>query len=268
MYETTVQDADPAAVQEAYDRDGFVIFRDVLDAELIGEAYRHVDWLIEHHPGVRPEALHLPLSVDDPFWCRLVSDPRLVDIAELFVGPDVALFATHYICKPPKTGQPVLWHQDGAYWPLEPMDVVTLWLAVSDSSPDNGCMRVIPGTHTMDLTALRQRTDVDNVLSSEIDDAVDESKAVDFVLKPGDVSVHHPNIVHGSEPNASDRWRRGLTLRYIPTSTRLTDPDAIAPLLVRGQPRADQTYRAMPPYVEDRQMPFAGCENWQAPAAV
>ena len=66
---------------------------------------------------------------DDPFWVRLVSDDRLLNVAETFVGPNIALFASHYIAKRPFDGQAVLWHQDGSYWPLEPMEVVTLWLA-------------------------------------------------------------------------------------------------------------------------------------------
>src|SRR5690606_40334400 len=69
-----------------------------------------------HVTGVQTCAL----PIYDPFWVRLISDDRLVDIASLFVGPDVALFASHYISKPPFTGQPVLWHQDSAFWPLEP----------------------------------------------------------------------------------------------------------------------------------------------------
>ena len=59
----------------------------------------------------------------DPFWVRLVGDQRLLDIAKLFIGPNIALFASHYIAKPPGEGQAVLWHQDAHYWPLEPMEV-------------------------------------------------------------------------------------------------------------------------------------------------
>src|SRR6266498_459702 len=161
-----------------YQRDGYVIFREVLDADRIQEAGRHVEWLMERHPDHRPELLHHYLMTNDPFWVRLISDDRLLDIAELFVGPNIALFASHYLCKLPGEGMPVLWHQDGSYWPLEPMEVVTLWLAVDDSLPENGCMRVIPGSHQMELQPLQRRTDTPNVLSSETDPAlVDESKA-------------------------------------------------------------------------------------------
>lgn len=259
------RDWDAARLQ--YDREGYAVFRGVLDAELIEEARRHVDWLQARHPELRPEHLHHWLVREDPFWVRLVSDDRLLDIAELFIGPDIALYASHYISKPPRDGMPVLWHQDGSYWPLEPMEVVTLWLAVDDSTPENGCMRVIPGTQRMDLQALRPREDVANVLGSGLDvGAPDEARAVDVVLEAGDVSVHHPNVVHGSNPNTSARRRCGLTIRYIPTSTRIKVPEGeVHPsaFLLRGTavPGVNE-YNPRPRYVEGVHMPFRGSEAW------
>src|SRR5688572_23864064 len=95
-----------------YERDGYVIFRNVIDADLIAEARSHVEWLMAQHPDLKPEALHHQLMTNDPFWVRLISDDRLLDIAQRFIGPDIALFASHYLCKMPHTGAPVLWHQD------------------------------------------------------------------------------------------------------------------------------------------------------------
>src|SRR5215813_4258800 len=154
--------------REQFEHEGYALFPDVLDAGLIQEAGDHVAWLQAKHPELRPEQLGHVLMTDDPFWVRLISDDRLLDIAEQFIGPDIALFASHYISKPPRDGQPVLWHQDGSYWPLDPMEVVTLWLAVDASTPENGCMRVIPGTQTQELQEMKPRTDVANVLSSGI----------------------------------------------------------------------------------------------------
>jgi hypothetical protein len=250
---------------EQYERDGYVIFSDVLDPGLIQEASNHVAWLLERHPDHRPEHLHHYLMTDDPFWVRLISDDRLLDIAELFVGPNIALFASHYLCKMPHEGQAVLWHQDGSYWPLEPMEVVTLWLAVDDSLPENGCMRVIPGTQGMDLQKLRPRKDVPNVLSSEIDPAlVDESRAVDVIVRAGGVSVHHPNLIHGSNANVSTKRRCGLTIRYIPTSTRIVSKEQWpSAFLLRGEAVSSvNTYLPRPRYVEGKHMPFKGCELW------
>lgn len=250
---------DQATVLEQYHRDGYAIFRDVLDAELVAEASDHVEWLQRQHPDVRPEQLGHQYLRDDPFWIRLVSDDRLVDIAELFVGPDIALFASHYISKPPFSGQPVLWHQDAAFWPLEPMEVVTLWLAVDHSTPDNGCVRLIPGSHTTPTAATRDAAEVDNVLGAEIAVEVDEARAVDMVLAPGDVEVHHPNIVHGSNANTSAKRRCGLTIRYIPTSTRITGDEQPYPsaLWLRGD-KGVNTYQPVPDFDAGRHFRYRG----------
>jgi phytanoyl-CoA hydroxylase len=249
----------PTDARREYEERGYVVFRDVLDAGLVAESDAHVDWLLARHPELQPEELGHRLARDDPFWLRLVGDERLLDVAELFVGPDIALFATHYLCKPPRTGRPVLWHQDGAFWPLDPMEVITLWLAITDSDPDNGCLRVIPSTHTRELAGMTERDEVDSVLRRETDYVVDESEAVDLVLRPGDVSVHHPNILHSSNANTSDRWRRALTIRYIPTTTRITDPDAASPFLLRGRAvEGVNAYLERPRFREGEHMSYAG----------
>ena len=245
----------------------------MLDCDLVAEASSHVDWLQKKHPDLRPEQLGHTLMTRDAFWVRLISDDRLLDIAQKFIGPDIALFASHYISKPPFDGQPVLWHQDGSYWPLDPMEVVTLWLAVDDSLPENGCMRVIPGTQNEKLQEMKRRTEVASVLGSGIDDVfVDESRAVDCVLPAGGVSVHHPNIIHGSNANVSPKRRCGLTIRYIPTSTRIklaerwdltTDRRFPSAFLLRGRavPGINE-YNPRPAYDPEFSIPFRGCEAW------
>ena len=74
---------------------------------------RHVDRLLKGN--VKPENIAHQEQPNDPFWLRLVSDDRLLDVAEKFIGSDIALFASAYVCKPPREGKPVLWHQDGSY---------------------------------------------------------------------------------------------------------------------------------------------------------
>ena len=244
-------------ILEQYEDEGYVVFRDVLDPGLVAEADAHVDWLLARNPQLGPEHLGHRLARDDPFWLRLVADDRLLDIAELFVGHDIALFATHYLCKPPRTGRPVLWHQDGAFWPLEPMEVTTLWVAITASDSGNGCLRVVPGTHRQELAGMQEREDVDSVLGRETAHVVDETRAVDLELRPGDVSVHHPSIFHASNANTSDRWRRALTIRYIPTSTRITDPAAASPFLLRGRaPDGVNAYLERPRFRPGEHMDF------------
>ncbi|MCC2670706.1 MAG: Phytanoyl-CoA dioxygenase [Armatimonadetes bacterium] len=173
-----------AGLKDRYQREGYLVFPSVLPPDLVRAASEHVEWLQRQHPDVRPESLHYHLMWDDPFWFRLVSDPRILDLVEAIIGPNIALFATHYICKPGGDGLPVLWHQDGSYWPLEPMDVVSAWLAVDDSTVENGCMRVIPGSHGGPLLDHRQH-DQAAVLHTEID-----------AQPPPPVRAHHPLHPH------------------------------------------------------------------------
>ena len=92
-----------------------------------------------------------------PSGYGLGGDDRILDVVETVLVPDIALFASGYNAKPPYQGLPVLWHQDAAYWPLEPMDVITVWLALDDSGPTNGCVRVIPGSHRWKVYPTRHR---------------------------------------------------------------------------------------------------------------
>ena len=250
-----------------YERDGYAICSAVLDETIVREASEHVDWLMARHPDLRPENLHHRLVWDDAFWVRLVSDERILDCVEQIIGPDIALFASHYIAKPPSEGRAVLWHQDGSYWPIEPLDVVTAWLAVNPSTPRNGCMRVVPGSHVMELKGVEKREDVVNVLKSEMPaEFVDESGAVDIVLEPGDISLHHPRIVHGSNANESEMWRKGLTMRYVPTTTKINrEPDEVESILLRGNAvEGINRYAAKPSYVEGSAMPFHDAREWNA----
>ena len=127
-------------------------------------------------------------------------------------------------------------------------------------------MRVISGSHTMDLQEMQRVSEGKSVLSSSIDsELVDESRAVDVVLEAGGVSVHHPNLVHGSNSNTSSRRRCGLTIRYIPTSTRIvTQGQWASAFLLRGNAvEGVNDYLPPPRYVEGEHMSFRGCEAWR-----
>ena len=245
------------ALRRTFDEDGSVVVRGVLDAAIVAEMSAHVDWLQAQHPELRGEDLGHELVADDPFWLRVVADDRLLDLAEVFVGPDIALFASHYISKPPRSGRPVLWHQDAGYWPLDPMEVVTLWVAVDPSTTANGCLRVVPGSHRHGVHAMRDRGDVASVFGNESAVAVEETAVVDLVLDPGDVEIHHPNMLHSSRANTSDTRRCGLTIRYIPTSTRITSDRQPYPSAfhLRGAPGVN-AYQPHPVYDASRHFPF------------
>ena len=251
--------------KEVYDRDGVFIIRDVLDLDFVSELNRHIDWLIERNPDLPTETLGHWMVAQDPFWVRFVSDSRFLDVAECLVGPNIAFFAADYIAKRPRTGKALLWHQDANYWPLEPMEVVTIWFAATESNRENGCVKVIPGTHQLGLRPHYAETKTVNVLSSEVDlSGIDEGKAEYVELSPGDISVHHPHTVHASDANSGDRWRRGGSIQYMPTTTHITKPWPCT-FLFRGE-AADgvvNDYKRKPKYIAGDHMPFKGCEAWK-----
>ena len=242
-----------------------MIIRNVINPDLANEVENHVHWLSEKYPDIRPEAFHHHLLIHDPFLHHLLKRKEILDLVEQIIGPDIALFGAHYIAKRPFNGKPVGWHQDGSYWPLEPMDVVSVWLAGTRSTKENACMRVIPGTQNIRLLNPSEMMEVDTekyVLDLAIHpDEIDESKAIDVELNAGDISIHNPFIIHGSNANASDQWRIGLTLRYIPTSTYV-NREGWECILLRGNAKEEinNNYADQPVFVDGTHMPFNGFE--------
>jgi non-haem Fe2+, alpha-ketoglutarate-dependent halogenase len=155
------------------------------------------------------------------------------------LGPDILVWASSMFAKSAHSPDFVSWHQDMAYWGLDPPDIVTAWLALTDSSPDNGCMRVVPGTHKLDIAPHHDTYAADNMLSRGQEAAVevDESKVADIVLKPGEMSLHHAKIVHGSRANLSARPRLGFAIRYISPAVRQSAGAEDSVMLVRGKDR-------------------------------
>lgn len=166
---------------------------------------------------------------------QMVHHPAIVDAVEDVIGPDILCWTTNFFIKESHSPGFVSWHQDSTYWGLDPDDVITAWVALTDSNLVSGCMKVIPGTHTVAQIPHVDTFHQDNLLSrgQEIAVEVDQAKAVDVVLKPGEISLHHIKLVHSSEPNRSDDRRIGFAIRYIPTYVRQTKVRDSA-TLVRG----------------------------------
>jgi ectoine hydroxylase-related dioxygenase (phytanoyl-CoA dioxygenase family) len=166
---------------------------------------------------------------------ELAHNATILDAVEDVIGPNILCWTTNFFIKEANSPGFVSWHQDATYWGLEPDDVVTAWVAFTKSDLESGCMKVIPGTHTQSQIPHVDTFHQDNLLSrgQEIAVEVDESKAVDVLLQPGEISLHHIKLVHGSMPNRSSDRRIGYALRYIPTHVRQTKVRDSA-MLVRG----------------------------------
>jgi non-haem Fe2+, alpha-ketoglutarate-dependent halogenase len=149
-----------------------------------------------------------------PFLDQITRHPVIVDSVEDLLGPDIQLWGSVLFSKEPQSAGYVSWHQDATYMGLFPHDFVTPWLALTHSNPDSGCMRVIPGSHRDPILPHTDTFESNNILTrgQEIID-IDYSKAVDLILRPGQMSIHHPRLVHGSSPNRSRHRRIGLALQ-------------------------------------------------------
>ena len=165
----------------------------------------------------------------------LVRNDRIVDAIEDLHGPNLLCWTTNFFIKEADNPAFVSWHQDSTYWGLDKPDVVTAWVALTPSNEDNGAMGFIPGTHTSDQIPHRDTFAPNNLLTrgQEVAVEVDESRAVRIDLQPGEMSLHHVRLVHGSPPNPSNGRRIGFAIRYIPTSVAQVAGDDSA-TLVRG----------------------------------
>jgi ectoine hydroxylase-related dioxygenase (phytanoyl-CoA dioxygenase family) len=222
----------------AYGRDGYYSPVRVMSAADAGN-YRRA---LEAHEAQTGEPLqgnwrhkaHLLFTWAD----ELVRHPRVLDAVEDLIGPDILCWTTNFFIKEPASAGFVSWHQDATYWGLEPHDVVTAWIAFTRSDLVSGCMTVIPGTHTADQLPHVDTFHRDNLLSrgQEIAVEVDERQALPCLLEPGEMSLHHIKLVHGSAPNRSPDRRIGFAIRYIPTHVRQLKTRDSA-MLVRGVDR-------------------------------
>lgn len=185
----------------------------------------------------------------DPRLLGYLLSEEVLDLVEPLVGPDIALWTSHFISKDPFTGRSTPWHEDSAFWKgrLSAYDhIVTVWLALSPSNQTNGCMRVVPGSHLeggfhenyvpTDMT--------EQTFHAQIPD-IDESQAIDFELRRGEFSLHDGRIVHGAKPNTSSVRRTGYTMRYFPASVQVMPVEQNAGWkiwLARGKDSAGNRY--------------------------
>lgn len=195
--------------------------------------------LAQGHSIVGPERSKSHLLyrwIDD-----LIRHPHILDAIEDIIGPDILCWNTVWWIKEPMSDEFVSWHQDRLYVGLDTDEFVTAWLALSPATIESGCMRILPGSHKGEILPHRDEFKEHNLLSrgQEIAVPVDESKAVSMELAAGQISLHNVRLAHASTPNRSGDRRIGLSMHYIPTSTRQIARDWDSATLVRGEDRYD-----------------------------
>ena len=226
-----------AAELDAYRRDGIVVPRRALPGAQLARLTAALEQLLADNPEVRPEKLvsaHIEQGAEgvkgNRIFLEIAHHPAVVDAVEQLIGRDIILWGCQVFCKPGGDGLEVPWHQDGQYWPIRPLATCTVWIAIDASTTENGCLRVIPGSHRRRTLRSHHRSPrPDVVLDQELDaGAFDEAAARDVELQPGQMSLHDVYLIHGSHANTSPRRRAGLALRYMPATSHF-DRALLAP---------------------------------------
>jgi non-heme Fe2+,alpha-ketoglutarate-dependent halogenase len=226
-----------AQIQSFRDNGVLFPFRVLDDAEIA--AGLAVVAGIDAHPDERKGLLLHKSHYVSRTLSDLCRHPRILDAVEGVIGPNILVWGANFFLKEPRSDAYVSWHQDATYWGLEPSDVVTAWIALTPSTIESGCMRVVPGTHKDGIMAHKETWAQDNLLSrgQEIAVDVDLDKVVDVVLKPGEMSLHHVDIAHNSEPNRSAQRRIGFAIRYVGAHVKQAGGVRDKAMLVRGEDR-------------------------------
>jgi hypothetical protein len=249
-----------------YQNEGYLIYKEpTLPEDKFTGLKNYFETILAELPvGERPEAMDVPHFMH-PELLSWAFDDAVLDIVESITGPDIALFSSHFICKPTGNGKRVPWHEDSAYWKgrITPMEICTVWLAIDPSTRLNGCMKVIPRTHVEGQKGYSDYDAVNpeqNVFGSEIRASQrDDSKAVYIELDPNECSLHDARVMHSSEPNTSAIRRCGWTMRFCSSAVKF-DADrfdgAHVVYLARGRDLGGNSYadptRSYPEVIEKR----------------
>jgi ectoine hydroxylase-related dioxygenase (phytanoyl-CoA dioxygenase family) len=212
----------------AYQENGYLVVNRPILPPAMFERLKQLT--AEHYRNAGQKAAGLtPSLIDCPHW----SDPRLfeflfapemLNLVEPLIGADIAVFACHFLQKPPQIGKRVPWHEDSAYWKgrLEPLEVASVTISLERSTPENGCLCVIPGTHRHGYSDYIPVSDaLTEIFPVEVQpDQMDAQNAVEIVLEPNEASIHDGRIIHGSAPNTGTMGRSAFTVRYFPTHVK------------------------------------------------
>lgn len=220
---------------EHYNAQGFVQPLDVFGGSEIADIRAYIDRMMADMGEQGGYGINCYQARLSGLW-DIATDPRILDHVEDIIGPNILCWATAILSKRAGDPKAVPWHQDASFWALSPARTVTVWLAIDDADDENSAMRFIPGSHDKGVMAVRQ-TGANAVFHKETADAETLGTPFTNVLRAGQMSLHADMLVHGSQPNVSDRRRCGLTLRYCPPEVEIINPSwatGVEAVLCRG----------------------------------
>lgn len=226
-----------------YWEDGYLFPIDVMspaDASALRSELEQIekDWLTRELPHPLNTYKRVNAHCVMPLACRIGSDPRLLDVVEGLLGPNILVYSVEFFIKEPRSRQIVSMHQDLTYWGLGAIDgLVTAWLSLSPATPASGCMTFVKGSHKNPILPHADTYDENNLLSrgQEIRVNIRVADKVPIEIHPGQISLHHGLMIHGSGPNTTGDRRIAAVVRYCTPDVAQQVADKDYAILVRGQ---------------------------------
>lgn len=206
-----------------------------LPVHQLGKFQSLVKKVVADNPDLVDQAIispHVPGSgrqglKSTPEWLEISTQPELIDMVEQLIGPDIILWGSALFYKRALAGPATPWHRDGFAYPIFPLETTSVWIAATDSTSENGCLRVIPGSHSArELGKHNKAGDDDLVFQDSLPD-IDESKAADVELEPGQMVIFDVYTIHGAQPNLGTKERAGYSLRFMPGSCHFDHDSAV-----------------------------------------
>ena len=199
---------------DRYKNKGYISPVNVLSNSEAKEIRKEIEKIEKDWPGALEGINRNYIHLISPLLNKVCLNKNILDAVESIIGKNILICGTTLFIKNPNEKGFVSFHQDAKYIGLEPHNWVTVWVAVTDSNEHNGCMRMLPGSHKENLKTHEQKFDENNLLTrgQTISD-VPLDKTEPIILKAGQVSLHHPLIVHGSGLNQSNDRRIGLVIQ-------------------------------------------------------
>ena len=205
-----------------YNKEGFLSPLNILSKEEVTKIKSEIELIENSWPqeinGLNRNIIHYI----SPIFDELVHNKKILDVIEDLIGSDILVAGTCLFLKEPENQGFVSWHQDGKYQGWDPYNFLTAWIAITDVTEENGCMRMLPGSHKKNFMQHKDTFDDNNLLTrGQTIDNVPYKKTIPILLKEGQLSLHHPKTIHGSGPNLSKKRRIGFAIQsYIATNVK------------------------------------------------
>lgn len=205
---------------ETYAREGQITAPVRLNEKTVSRMRKKMEALFADRPELGTDYVPALIEINRD-WLEFAKLPEILDIVEQLIGPDIIVWSSALFCKSPIDGKATPWHQDAQYWPIRPLETTTVWIALDPATRENGCLRVVPGSHWSREIFSHSLNESDHlVLNQQLHSSVLEKLTPkDLILQPGMFSFHDAYMIHGAEPNNSGKRRAGLTFRYMPASS-------------------------------------------------